>query len=183
VSQSPHYCHGRRLIIKSDGDQTNWNEYQSNSSSDQRSQTTSCLSTNENIISTTMDNSLILDDDNQNRLASLRDELEANLECMQIAHEHEVKILREKLSREKKLEKEAEELCKEAKEDWCKVKDENIRLRTSLIKNVMQTFNIRRDLARQTKDQFKKYAQIEKQYDDMKSNRINETAQIQTRQN
>jgi hypothetical protein len=47
----------------------------------------------------------------------------------------------------------------------------------------MQTFNIRRDLARQTKDQLKKYVQIEKQYDDMKSNRINETAQIQTRQN
>jgi len=119
-----------------------------------------------------MDNSLIYDDDNHNRLASLRDELEANLECMQIAHEHEIKILREKLSREKKLLNESEESYKEAEEDWRKVNEENIRLRTSLIKNVMQTFNIRRDLARQTKEQLIKCRQIEKQCEDIKSNRI-----------
>lgn len=108
------------------------------------------------------------DDDNHNRLASLRDELEANLECMQIAHEHEIKILRDKLTREKKLYKDAEELYREAEEDWRKVQDENLRLRTSLIKNVMQTFNIRKDFARQTKEQLKQCALIEKQYQDMK---------------
>ncbi len=119
-----------------------------------------------------MDNSLIYDDDDHNRLASLRDELEANLECMQIAHEHEIKILREKLLREEKLRKEVEELYQEAEEDWRKVNDENIRLRTSLIKNVMQTFNIRKDFARRTKDQLNNCRQIEKQCQDIKSNQI-----------
>jgi len=57
-------------------------------------------------------------------------------------------------------------------EDWRKVNEENIRLRTSLIKNVMQTFNIRRDLARRTKEQLIKCRQIEKQCEDIKSNRI-----------
>jgi hypothetical protein len=119
-----------------------------------------------------MDNSLIYDDDDHNRLASLRDELEANLECMQIAHEHEIKILREKLLREEKLKKEVEELYQEAEEDWRKVNDENIRLRTSLIKNVMQTFNIRKDFSRRTKEQLKICTQIEKQCENIKSNRI-----------
>lgn len=108
------------------------------------------------------------DDDTHNRLASLRDELEANLECMQIAHEHEIKILREKLSREQKLHREAEESYKEAEEDWKKVNDENNRLRASLIKNVMQTFNIRKDFARRTKEQIKQCRQIEKLCEDMK---------------
>jgi hypothetical protein len=115
-----------------------------------------------------MENNLIYDDDNHNRLGSLRDELDANLECMQIAHEHEIKILREKLAREKKLRNEAEELYKEAEEDWRKVNDENLRLRTSLIKNVMQTFNIRKDFARRTKEQLKKCTQFE----EIKSNQL-----------
>jgi hypothetical protein len=156
------------LFVKSAYDQTNSIDDQSNSSSDRLSQTMSCLSINENLNSTTIDNSLVYDDDTHNRLASLRDELEANLECMQIAHEHEIKILREKLSREKKLQKEAEELYKEAEEDWRKVNDENIRLRTSLIKNVMQTFNIRKNFARRTKEQIKKCTQIEKQCEEIK---------------
>jgi len=158
------------LFVKTAYDQKDSTEVQSNSSSDHLSQTTSFLSTNENLNSTTIDNSLIYDDDTHNRLASLRDELEANLECMQIAHEHEIKILREKLSREKKLHKEAEELYKEAEEDWQKVNDENIRVRTNVIKNVMQTFNIRKNFARRTKEQFKKCAEIQKQCE---SNNIN----------
>jgi len=160
------------LYVKTANGPTNSIEDQSNSSSDHLSQTTSCLSTNENLNSTTMDNSLIYDDDDHNRLASLRDELEANLECMQIAHEHEIKILREKLLREEKLKKELEELYQEAEEDWRKVNDENIRLRTSLIKNVMQTFNIRKNFSRRTKEQLKICTQIEKQCENIKSNRI-----------
>jgi hypothetical protein len=155
------------LYVKTAYNQTNLTEDQSNSSSDHLSQTTSCLSRNENLNSTTMDNSFIYDDDTYNRLASLRDELEANLECMQITHEHEIKILREKLSREKKLQQEAEESYKEAEEDWRKVNDENIRLRASLIKNVIQTFNIRKDFARRTKEQLQKC-------EDLKS-KINQT--------
>ncbi|CAF4609566.1 unnamed protein product, partial [Rotaria magnacalcarata] len=80
-------------------------------------------------------------------------------------------VLRDKLAREKKLKVDAEESYKEAEEDWSKVNDENIRLRTSLIKNVMQTFNIRRDLARRTKDQLKQCEQVEKQSQDIQSNR------------
>ncbi|CAF0800332.1 unnamed protein product [Rotaria sp. Silwood1] len=162
LAQAPHSCHGRLLIVKTACDHVNSNEYQSNCSSDPLSQTSS-LSINDNLNSTSMDNSFTFDHMNHYRVVSLRDELEANLECMQIAHKHEIKILQEKLAREKKLLKEAEELYKEAEDDWRKVNDENIRLRTSLIKNVMQTFNIRKDLARRTKDQLKKCAQIEKQ--------------------
>jgi hypothetical protein len=164
VSKAPHFCKDRLLLVRTSYDQTNSSENQSNFSSDQLSQT--ILSTNETLNSTTMDTSLTFDEDNDNRLASIRDELEANLECMQIAHEHELKLLRDKLTRVKKLQKEAEELYKEAEVDWRQVNDENLRIRTSLIKNVMQTFNIRRDLARRTKDQ-------SKQCDDIKSNSDN----------
>jgi hypothetical protein len=167
VSEGPHYCQNRLLVVRTAHDKSNSTEDQSNSSSDQ------LISTNENIHSTTMDTSLIYDDDHHNRLASLRDEFDANIECMQIAHERELKILREKLVREKKLRDEAEELYREAEEDWRKVSDENVKLRTSLIKNIMQTFNIRRDFARRTKEQLEKCAQIQTQLEDLQSNRIN----------
>ncbi|CAF4629249.1 unnamed protein product [Rotaria sp. Silwood2] len=184
VSQTPHYCQGRHLIVKTACDHINSNDYQSNSSPETQFQITSSLSMNDNSNSISMDNSFTCDNTYHNRLASLRDELEANLECMQIAHEHEIKIVQEKLTREKKLLKEAEELYKEAEEDWRKVNDENARLRTSLIKNVMQTFNMRKDLARRTKDELKKCTQIEKQCIDIKSNRMisnfNEKLQSQT---
>ncbi len=119
------------------------------------------ISPNENTNSIPMETSLMYDDDQNNRLASLRDEFDANIECMQIAHDREVKILRERLAREKKLRDEAEVLYKEAEEDWRKVCDENVKTRTSLIKNVMQTFNIRREFARRTKEQLEKCAQIQ----------------------
>jgi hypothetical protein len=166
VSTAPHQCNGRLLLVKTAYDQTNSSDYQSNYSSDHLCQTT--VPTNENFNSTTMDNNSIFDDDNHNRLASIRDELEANLECMQIAHEHEIKILREKLAREKKRRKEAEESYKEVEEDWRQVNEENVRIRTSLIKNVMQTFNIRKDLARRTKDQLKKCDDIKSKLDNLK---------------
>ncbi|CAF1190275.1 unnamed protein product [Rotaria sordida] len=172
LSKTPHYCQDRLLIVKTACDYTNTNEYQSNSSPDPLSQTTSSLSINDNLNSTSMNNSFTFDNMNRNRLVSLRDELDANIECMQIAHDHEIKTLQDKLTREKKLLKEAEELYKEAEEDWRKVNDENIRLRTSLIKNVMQTFNIRKDLACRTKEQLKKCTQIEKQSLAIESNRM-----------
>ncbi|CAF3248822.1 unnamed protein product [Rotaria socialis] len=170
VSNAPHYCLGRLLLVKPANEETYSNESQVNSSLDPPSQTIS--STNDNFHSTTIDNSFIYDDLNDNRLASLHDELEANLECMQIAHGHEIKVLRDKLAREKKLKADAEESYKEAEEDWSKINAENIRLRTSLIKNVMQTFNIRRDLARRTKDQLKQCEQVEKQFQDIRSSRM-----------
>ncbi len=166
VSEGPHYCQKRPLIVKTAHDPINSTENQSNTSSDQLSQ---MISNNENIHSTTMETSLMYDDDQHNRLASLRDEFDANIECMQITHDRELKTLREKLAREKKLRDEAEILYKEAEEDWRKVRDENVKLRTSLIKNVMQTFNIRRNYARQTKEQLEKCVQIEKQFE---NNRI-----------
>ena len=89
MSAAPHKCKGRRLLVRSSYGQTNSNEYELNYSSDQLSQST--VPTNENLNSTTMDNNSIFDDDSHNRLASIRDELEANIECMQIAHEHEIK--------------------------------------------------------------------------------------------
>jgi hypothetical protein len=172
VSQVPHHCYGRELLVRTAYIPENPNEYPSNSSPEQFIQTTPFLSTNETFNSTTMDDSSIFDDNKDDRLASLRDELEANLECMQIAHEHEINLLREKLKRETKLRKEADESYKEAEEDWKKENTENIRLRTSLIKNVMQTFNIRKTLSRQTKDQLRECAQMEKQCEDIKSNRM-----------
>ncbi|CAF5082228.1 unnamed protein product, partial [Rotaria sp. Silwood1] len=94
-AQAPHSCHGRLLIVKTACDHVNSNEYQSNCSSDPLSQTSS-LSINDNLNSTSMDNSFTFDHMNHYRVVSLRDELEANLECMQIAHKHEIKILQEK---------------------------------------------------------------------------------------
>ncbi|CAF0945100.1 unnamed protein product [Adineta steineri] len=161
LAKTPHRCLDRYLFVKTANDRHH--------SSDQI--TSSSLVTDDNINSTTTtttDTSSTFDTENYNRLAVLRDELDANLECMQIAHEHEVKLLNDKLLREKKLLQESEQLYKEAEEDYLKIKDENIRIRTCLIKNVMQTFNIRRDLARQTKDQLKKCAQIQMQYDQIK---------------
>ncbi len=137
-------------------------EPKNNSNADQlNSMSDQTISPNENTNSIAMETSLMYDDDQNNRLASLRDEFDANIECMQIAHDREVKILRERLAREKKLRDEAEILYKEAEEDWRKVCDENVKTRTSLIKNVMQTFNIRREFARRTKEQLEKCAQIQ----------------------
>jgi hypothetical protein len=138
------------------------NEPKNNSNADQLNpMSDQTISPNENTNSIPMETSLMYDDDQNNRLASLRDEFDANIECMQIAHDREVKILRERLAREKKLRDEAEVLYKEAEEDWRKVCDENVKTRTSLIKNVMQTFNIRREFARRTKEQLEKCAQIQ----------------------
>lgn len=111
------------------------------------------------------------DDDSHNQLASLRDELDANLECLDITHKRELKLLQDRLTREKKLRDNAEELYKEAEEDWRKANEENLRLRTNLVKNVMQTFNIRRNFARQTKEQRQKCQQLEQQFQDNTANR------------
>ena len=100
-------------------------------------------------------------DDSHNQLASLRDELDANLECLDITHKHEIKVLQERLAREKKLRDHAEEVYKEAEEDWRTAQEENLKLRTNLIKNVMQTFNIRREFARRTKEQRQKCQQFQ----------------------
>ena len=130
--------------------------------------------TNDESTNQTIDNETIYDDDeeenisshlNSNHLISYRDDLDANFECMQIAHEHEIKILREKLQREEKLLREAEQVYHETEEDWKKVHEQNQNLRTNLVKNIMQTFNIRRDLARKIKEQTKKNSDIEQQYD------------------
>ena len=184
VSQRPHYCRGRPLIMKEIHGQKYTEEYQTNSSPGHLSQITLCSSPTENLNSMTMNDSSNFENSSSDVLGLLRDELEANIECMQIAHEHEIKILREKLERERKLQHEAQESYKEAQEDWRRVNDENTRLRTSLIKNVMQTFNIRRDLARRIKDQLKKCEQIEKQCHSTNSNRMtsnfDETSQIQS---
>ncbi|UJR25902.1 hypothetical protein I4U23_007250 [Adineta vaga] len=168
LSKGPHYCQNRSLTVRPANDQKNSTDQLSYSSSDQISQTTSFISTTDNYNSRTTENNSTFDDDAHHHLATLRDELEANLECLEIAHEHEVKILQEKLVKEKKLYQDALELYKEVEENLLKTQEDNIRIRTSLVKNVMQTFNIRRNLARQTKEQLKKCAQIEKQCDEIK---------------
>lgn len=160
MSQGPHSCHGRSLLVKLANEPKSPLGHTSYSSSEHRSQTTSYLST--------ADNSSGLDDDSSNRLGALQDELDANLECMQIAHEHEVKLLREKLAKEQKLCQQAAEAFKEAEDDLAKARAENVRLRESLIKNVMQTFNIRRDLARQTKEQLRQCTQLEQQCQELR---------------
>ncbi|CAF0774283.1 unnamed protein product [Adineta ricciae] len=167
LSSGPHSCLGRPLIVKSANEQKSSNDSPSYAS-DQQSQATSFLSTNDNFSSTTVDNGVAFDDENQNHLANLRDELEANLECLQIAHDHEVKILSEKLAKEKKLYQDALESYKDVEENLTKVREDNIRIRTSLIKNVMQTFNIRRNLARQIKEQINNCSQIEGQCDTLR---------------
>lgn len=158
LSKKPHYCKGRLLQMKSAYEQ---------------------VPTNDESTNQTIDNETIYDDDeeenisshlNSNHLISYRDDLDANFECMQIAHEHEIKILREKLQREEKLLREAEQVYHETEEDWKKVHEQNQSLRTNLVKNIMQTFNIRRDLARKIKEQTKKNSDIEQQYDMKKAN-------------
>lgn len=165
VSQGPHFCGGRELRVRTANGHQNFNEDQYNSPSDYPSQDTS---TNEYFELNSMENNPMYDedDDSHNQLASLRDELDANLECMDIDHKHQVKVLREKLAREKKLRDQAEELYKEAEEEWRNIQEEHLKLRTTLIKNVMQTFNIRRDFARRTKEQWQKCHQLEQQFQD-----------------
>ena len=164
MSSGPHSCLGRPLTVKAANEQKGSNDSPSYAS-DQQSQATSFLSANDNFNSTTVDNGVAFDDENENHLANLRDELEANLECLQIAHDHEVKILSEKLQREKKLYQDALESYKDVEENLKKAREDNSRIRTSLIKNVMQTFNIRRNLARQIKEQINNCNQIEGQCD------------------
>ena len=155
MSEGPHHCQNRLLVVRPAKEPRNSNADQLNTTSDQT------IFPNEDTSSTAMETSFMYDDDQHNRLATLRDEFDANIECMQIAHDREVKILREKLAREKKLRDEAEISYKEAEEDWRKVREENMRTRESLTKNVMQTFNIRRNYARQIKQQLQKCAQNE----------------------
>ena len=155
VSKKPHYCKGRSLQVNSAYGNSQTNEEPTNP-------------TNYADADDDDNNNNMSGDLNSTHLVSYRDDLEANFECMQIAHEHEIKILREKLQREEKLLKDAEELYREAEEDWKKIVEENQRLRTSLVKNVVQTFNIRRNLARKIKEQTKKNSDIERQYDNKK---------------
>lgn len=170
MSKAPHYCQNRPLLVKTAYDKIDTNGCQFNPATDALFQTMPSLSPNDNCNLTPMDESFTYDNIDQNRLVALRDELEANLECMQIAHEHEIKTLKDRLEREKRLLKEAQDAYKDAEQEWRSANDENARLRTSLIKNVVQTFNIRRNLARQTKDQLKQCTKIEKQCQDIQSN-------------
>lgn len=159
VSQGPHRCYGRELRVRTANGHQNANEDQYYSVSDYPSQDPSM---NEYFESDPMENNAMYDedDDSHNQLASLRDELDANLECMDIDHKRQVKSLQEKLAREKKHRDQEEELYREAEEDWRSIQEENLRLRTNLIKNVIQTFNIRRDFARRTKEQQRKCQQL-----------------------
>ena len=133
-------------------DQTQNTDSYSRRPNEQFSRSTSHPDVGEDFSYQSMESVELSVDDDQTHLGSLRDELEANLECLKIQHEHEINVLHDKLEREKKRRDEAEQMYQEAKEDWSKCLAENLRLRTSTIKNVVQTFNIRRDLGRRTKD-------------------------------
>ena len=154
VSQAPHSCEGRILNVRSDQEQVPYNEQYSNvSPAEPPAPPVANQAPEEDLVFTSTDSSAMYDDGNYDELVSFHDELEANLECLKIQHQHEIKLLEEKLSREKKLRNEAEDTYNVAKEDWEKTVEKNLQTRISLIKNTMQTFNIRRGLARQLKEQ------------------------------
>ena len=154
VSQAPHFCGGRTLNVRSDQGQVPYTEQYSNvSPAEPPAPPLANQAPEEDLVFTSTDSSAMYEDGNYDELVSLHDELEANLECLKIQHQHELKLLEEKLSREKKLRNEAEDTYKVVKEDWEKTVEKNLQTRVSLIKNTMQTFNIRRGLARQLKEQ------------------------------
>lgn len=70
---------------------------------------------------------------------------------LKIQHEQELKVLNEQIRKEKQRRDEAEESYRQAQEDLELAKKKNAQLRDSLIKNVMQTFNLRRDFGRKIK--------------------------------
>lgn len=93
------------------------------------------------------------DDRYENELIYLRDEFEANLEMLKIQHDHELKTLSEQIRKEKQRREDAKESLRRAEEDFQAAEKKNAQLRESLVKNTMQTFNLRRDLARQIKEE------------------------------
>ena len=98
------------------------------------------------------DNPAMYDDRYEEELYPIQEELDANLECLKIEHEREINALQQQVQKEKKRRDEAKELYESAKADCEEAQKKNKQLRENLIKNTMQTFNLRRDLARQIKD-------------------------------
>ena len=154
VSQTPLHYGGRRLNIKSDQDQGAYSEqYVEPAPAEPPAPPPSDPFPEENLVFNSTDTSTMYDDGNYDDLVALHDELEANLECLKIQHQYEIQQLEDRLSRETKLRDEAEEAHKVAQGDWEKTREKNLQTRENLIKNTMQTFNIRRSLARQIKEQ------------------------------
>ena len=154
VSNAPYFIWGRRLNVRVAQDLGGFNEqYMDSAPVEPPAPAPSDPFPEDNLVFGSTDSSAMYDDGNYDDLVSLHDDLEANLECLKIQHQHEIRLLEERLSREKKLRDEAEEAYKVAEGDWEKTLQKNLQTRENLIKNTMQTFNIRRSFARRIKEQ------------------------------
>ena len=79
------------------------------------------------------------------------DEFEETLELIKYEQQHEIQRLEQKLAGEMKLLQEQQETYQTMQEEWNRIVESNQQLRQNLLRNVVQTFNIKQRLARELK--------------------------------
>jgi hydrogenase maturation factor len=150
VSQAPHYCHDRTLVTRSSSKMPVHDSYvRSLSKAESPSHAMPTMYSDESLSCDTSQPNDVSGDNECDELASLRDELDANLECLTIQHKFEIDELKNEIKREQQLLVHADQAYQQADEDNQNAESHNLQLRANLVKNTMQTFNIQRDLARQ----------------------------------